>query len=355
MTKILYQEAKQKFDKQARTDIQLCKDGFKGWNKKSKFIDLILNQEFWSKPYDVFRKKSAPLRNGRQKILYNEAKERFEKQGRTDIQLCKDGFKGWNKKSKFIETETNREFWSIPKTVYKIKSSPLRIVENRIKTSLKRYGTKNPAQSKEVKAKIKKIMLERYGVENVMHLNQIKEKIKKTSLEKYGVKCNLQLEKTKEQIKQTCLKKYGCKSPMQNKKIKEKVRKTNLERYGVECKLQLEDVKKQIKQTCLQKYGAAHPTQSNQIKQKFSNRFIKEIEEHLSEWLKEQKEPKPGYSTLIHYFPNEEISLNDLENYLKNYRENKTNLEVFTENLFNIKHFNRKPKKINVLYKPDFK
>jgi hypothetical protein len=300
--KISFKEAQKKFKN--RTDIVLLEDGYCGWKEKSKFLDLILNQKFWSVPYKIWKYKSSPLRKSKA-IPYREAKKRFKDQGRADIILLEEGYDCWVKKAKFFDLILNQEFWAIPSNVYEKKSSPLHAQKKREQTNLKKYGVKNPAQSKEFQKKAEQTNLKRYGVENPFQSFEIKEKIRKTNLEKYGVK-----------------------NPFQSKKIQAKYKKT-----------------------CQKKYGTENYAQSLL----HSKRFIKETDEHLKDWLKKQQEPKPAYITLSAHFPNEQISLSDLTDFLKNYRDYKSNLEVFTENLFNTKHFNQKPNKINSLYRPDFK
>jgi len=360
MKKISFQKAQKKFKEQGRTDIQLCEDGYVGWSKKSKFVDLETKEEFWSIPYMIFKRKSAPLRK----------KERFkqtnlEKYG-VEYPSQSEQIRGKTKKTwlKNYGVENPNQSREIRKKIKKTNlekygnTCSLHGEEIKIKTKktwLKNYGVEHPFQSKEIQEKSKQTCLERYGVECNLQLSEIKEKIKKTNLEKYGFECSLENENIKEKIKKTNLEKYGFENPWQSPLIRKKIKQTNLEKYNVEFPTQSKEIQEKIIQTMLEKYGVKHYSRNKEFKQKLSNRFIKETGEHLSEWLQNQQEPKPGYATLVHYFFNEKISLSELENYLKNYRDYKTNLEVFTENLFDIKHFNRKPEKIDLLYRPDFK
>lgn len=79
-------------------------------------------------------------------------------------------------------------------------------------TSLKIYGTKNPAQSKKVQNKMKNTCKKRYGAENIFASEIGKQKIKDTNI-----------------------KKYGCENPQQNKDIKIKTKNTLIKVYGVTC------------------------------------------------------------------------------------------------------------------------
>ena len=96
------------------------------------------------------------------------------------------------------------------------------------KTNLEKYGTKYPAQSKEIQEKMKQTNLERYGCEYVTQYDEIKEKIKNTNMEKYGCECSLQNNIVREKAKQTNLEKYGCENPLQLEEVKEKIKNTYL-------------------------------------------------------------------------------------------------------------------------------
>lgn len=155
------------------------------------------------------------------------------------------------------------------------------ITKNRhIETSLIKYGTVNPAQSQNIRDKIKQTNLERYGVENVFSANKIKEKIKETNLERYGVEYNMQNSEIKHKAQETNVKKYGTKTFAESDTAKskrhiytEKMKRTNLERYGVEVPMLLTDIKKRREITCIEKYGAKTFSESDTAK-KNRNRYI---------------------------------------------------------------------------------
>lgn len=135
--------------------------------------------------------------------------------------------------------------------------------DRHIQTSLEKYGTVNPAQSKVIQNKIKQTNLERYGVENVFSSDKIKEKIKETNLERYGVEYNVQNPEIRRKMQETNIKRYGTKTFGESDIAKsrqhiytEKMKKTNLDRYGVESPMTLQKVKKLRENTCLEKYGA---------------------------------------------------------------------------------------------------
>lgn len=106
------------------------------------------------------------------------------------------------------------------------------------KTSLQRYGTKNPT-SKSIE-KRNKTMIERYGtISTAQFIDYSKidyatrnEKSRKTNIEKYGVDNVAKNEDVKNKIKQTNLKKYGGIAPACNEEIKNKQRNTIIKKYG---------------------------------------------------------------------------------------------------------------------------
>ena len=106
------------------------------------------------------------------------------------------------------------------------------------KTSLQRYGIKNPA-SKTIE-KRNKTMIERYGTistaqfidySNIDYATR-NEKSRKTNIEKYGVDNVAKNEDIKNKIKQTNLKKYGGIAPACNEEVKNKQRNTIIKKYG---------------------------------------------------------------------------------------------------------------------------
>lgn len=64
--------------------------------------------------------------------------------------------------------------------------------DNRTKTNLKKYGVKNPFESKEVQKKIKETFVKNYGVDNNMKSKKGRDVYKKSMVAKYGVEWPLQ-------------------------------------------------------------------------------------------------------------------------------------------------------------------
>jgi len=145
------------------------------------------------------------------------------------IPICKNP--KCNKKVKYKNSTIGYlEYCSV-----KCMSSDPNIKKIKEEKSLKKYGTKTPSQSKEVKDKIIKTNLKKWGSNSPMCNDEIKEKSKKTILKNWGVdnpsKSKEILEKRitsfkksnyKETFKKTSLERYGVEHPWMNKEIHNK-------------------------------------------------------------------------------------------------------------------------------------
>ena len=337
-TKVTYEVAKKRFEEQPRADIILVEDGFIAWKKKSKFYDLVEKDFFWSRPCDVYKNKSVHP----------------------------------NRKAKKRE-QTNIKNWGVPHAIQsqKIKNKSKKTCLEKYgveyylqtedkqnkskKTCLEKYGVEYPQQNKKIKKKIEQTCLERYGATNPFKCEEVKKKAEQTMIKKYGVKNPSQFEDFQEKKKETNLKHWGVAEPLSSKKVREKSKTTMIKKYGVEHPMESEIFKEKIRETCLQKYGTKHYFQSAFYQSPKQKKII-ETKEYVIDWLSKQKEPKPTIPTINQIYSGIiEIHLKELEDYLERFRSYKSNIEMFTESLFNTKHFNRKPEKINRLYRPDFK
>jgi hypothetical protein len=114
-------------------------------------------------------------------------------------------------------------------------SSDPNIKKGKEEKSMKRFGTKTPAESIEIKDKIIKTNQKKHGHNSVMCLIETQEKSKKTLLENYGVDNpskskeilgkrikSFKLSNYKETYKNTSLKKYGVEHPWMNKEVHQK-------------------------------------------------------------------------------------------------------------------------------------
>ena len=163
-----------------------------------------------------------------------------------------------------------------------------------IKTSLEKYGTKNPAQSDKVKNITKKNNMKKYNVEYIMQIDEFKNKMINTMFNRYGVSSFTQTEEYIIKTNETNMKKYGVPWSLQseNNKTKSKQTKkelygnenynnpekrdqTNIERYGVNTPLQNKDIKNKIEISNIKKYGSKYPITTPEIKQKSKNTLFK--------------------------------------------------------------------------------
>lgn len=133
------------------------------------------------------------------------------------------------------------------------------------KTNLEKYGTKAPAQNKEVLEKMKKSNLEKYGVEFQVQAEDFEEKRNATNLEKYGVEHVLQNKEVKAKANKVMLEKYGTVHALQNKDSHNKFKDTMNERYGVDYALQNEELRDRFTESMVDKYGVEHALQNEDL------------------------------------------------------------------------------------------
>lgn len=161
------------------------------------------------------------------------------------------------------------------------------------RTSLLHYGVKNPAQSQQVKDKMKSTCLNKYGVEyagaSEVHKTKLSEtlanktpqekqeisnkvkatkkarygnenynnldKAKATNIQRYGTEIASQSQEIKDKTKNYFIKTFGCENPGQNDNIKEKIRQTCKIKYGTDSWIASEEGKEKISNAIISKYG----------------------------------------------------------------------------------------------------
>jgi hypothetical protein len=114
-------------------------------------------------------------------------------------------------------------------------SSDPNIIKLKEENSLKKFGTKSPAQSKVVKDKAMKTNQKKYGYNSAMCLIETQEKSKQTLLKNYGVDNpnkspeilerrieSFKLSNYKDTYKKTSLERYGVEHPWMNKEVHSK-------------------------------------------------------------------------------------------------------------------------------------
>jgi len=208
------------------------------------------------------------------RLTIEQVKEKISKIN-PDLELDDTTYKNVTTKCRFVDKKYG-EFWCRPGEIISGKQKGHRdgSLDRARLTSLGKYGTESPNQSKDVRARTEKTNLERYGSKTPGESEIVKAKAKKTNMERYGVEHAMQYKGSKDKAIQTNLERYGVKNPLQNREIFEKMQKTNQERYGVNSTLQLEDVKNKIKNTNLERYGSENPFGSAEIKERISNTLM---------------------------------------------------------------------------------
>ena len=136
----------------------------------------------------------------------------------------------------------------------------------RRENSLKKWGTENPFQSEEVKAKTRRTLEEHPELDNRIG----SANFEKTLKEKYGedVSNASQVEEVKEKKKVTTLDHYGVENPMQSPIVKAKVAVTSKEKYGVTCAMALPENQQRAIERNRELYGVDRPLQNPERLQK---------------------------------------------------------------------------------------
>jgi len=148
------------------------------------------------------------------------------------------------------------------------KCSRIAATKKTEETNLKKYGTKAPAQNKDVLEKMKKTNLEKYGVEFQVQSEDFEEKRKKTNLEKYGEEYAILNQEVKNKANATMLEKHGTIHALQNKDSFKKFTDTMNERYGVDYALQNEELRNKFTESMVEKHGVEHALQNEESNKK---------------------------------------------------------------------------------------
>lgn len=145
----------------------------------------------------------------------------------------------------------------------------------RKKTTLKKYGVENIAQSEDIKNKIKNTSIAHFGFSNASQSSVIKEKIEKTNIERYGGKTPASSEIVRNKMKQTSKERYGVENPIQNIEIKNKAITTTINKYGVDNIFKSEEFKESMRLLNREKYGVDFFTQTIEMKEKSQETMLK--------------------------------------------------------------------------------
>ena len=199
-----------------------------------------------------------------------------------------------------ITTKPIHSIISNPKLLYYCGRKCLEIGENTreltIQNNLKKYGTEYPAQSQQVKDKIKETLFKNYGKDGLKN-SIISNKKKETCLKKYGTEYSCQSKEVKEKIqktfnekynghplrdsdiqnkfRQTCMEHFGTIHHMKNDEIKDKLKSTMVSKYGVQSIFQNKEYSEKIRNIILDKYGVDNVSKNDTIKEKKIESSIK--------------------------------------------------------------------------------
>ena len=145
------------------------------------------------------------------------------------------------KPTKFENTESGyRKYCS-----YKCLNADPNKKEKVEATCMEKFGTKAPAQNKDVLLKMEQTNLQRYGETQAMKNPMIAMKSKDALIKKYGG-CGNAVEKIKEKYKQTNIERYGVDNYASTRECRDKMKETCLERYGVDSYSKTDDFKNEL-------------------------------------------------------------------------------------------------------------
>ena len=128
----------------------------------------------------------------------------------------------------------------------------------REQTSLKKYGRKDPGNTKEARMKSIQTTRKHLGVDYPLESKEVREKAKQTLLAKYGVENIANLQSTIDKRKKTNREKYGDTMPFNSEETRKKQQAVMMERYGVPYYIFTEE----FKSNC-------HPTKISKINRQF--------------------------------------------------------------------------------------
>ena len=231
-------------------------------------------------------------------------------------------------KARFIDCDFG-EFWARCDHVVKNRGNhPARKLLKKRETCLAKYGSEEPMRSLEIQKRQKETNITKYGVENVAQNKDVRAKIKNTTIKRYGYEYAITSDEIKDKQKATNLKKYGVENVSQNKEISNRIKNTMQERYGVET------------------YVNSKHCRDKQAESVTKYTF-EEIS--ISTICKENNVPYSFVSKIARA-----QGVEDAANYIANYTNNKTNIELIIEKAIKIERFNKKAIK-DIKYRPDFK
>lgn len=231
-------------------------------------------------------------------------------------------------KARFIDCDFG-EFWARCDHVVRNRGNhPTRKLLKKRETCLIKYGSEEPMRSLEIQKRQKEANVAKYGVENVAQNKDVRAKIKNTTIERYGHEHAITSDEIKDKQKATNLKKYGVENVSQDKEIGNRIKKTMQERYGVETYVNSKHCR----------YKQAEVVTKYKVE-----------DTSVSLMCKQNNVP---YSFVCKVARAQGVIA--ATDYIANYTNNKTNIELIIEKTIKIERFNKKAIK-DIKYRPDFK
>lgn len=139
--------------------------------------------------------------------------------------------------------------------------------EKSVKTSIERYGVTSPAQTEEVKQKMRATTEERYGVPNYLCAGETRDLANAALCEKYGVESNVsQSSEIQEQIKERARQEYGVDHPNQRPEVIQAHKDGMLAKFGYENPQQVPEIRQKTVETVRNLYGVDNVMQSEEAK-----------------------------------------------------------------------------------------
>ena len=198
----------------------------------------------------------------------NEINRRItEKHGDT-VTLDEGTYINTHTKARFIDKDYGI-FWNLVQAVYLGQGHPDKKLAKMQATCMKRYGVKNPTQSKEILKRREINNLDKHGMRNTIMLPAVQEQIRQTNLKNLGVENPFASKVIQRQIKQTHLETLGFEYATQAPEVKAKTRQTNMERYDVSCPLQDPEIHAKAVVTLMKDLGVDNAMKSPEVQAKY--------------------------------------------------------------------------------------
>lgn len=352
------QEAQEKLHAHGRKDILILE--YYGWSKPCRVISLITNKESWSEPSNFIR--YAKNKSESQIASLEEAKNKLHGpcgEKRQDLDLLE--YKGTAKKALFYDKIVGKTFEAIFSNVIKRNT----VHPERRK---KQIGPKTKEEAQEAfnKANLEFIeILEFHGWSKKCLFKN------KQTGNSWTAQANLVYNNKSVGIKDG-LKKIIA-SRQHNGNIisyEEAVKRCILDTKRTDLSLDKENYigwtkpakffDKVVEDFFIQTPERLSRNNSKHPKRIYDNHYVKYMMSDKNLSIKsylEESEYNPSYTTVINWLRDtkkQEITAEDIDSFIKEFKKNKTSLEIKIQEMFQISHWNKIIPETQLSYKPDF-